>query len=47
MNDKLMDVCDENNNIIGQGMKSHILRNGLWHRTARVFVYNSQGEILM
>ena len=42
-----MDICDENNNIIGQGMKSEILRKGLWHRTARVFIYNSSGEILI
>lgn len=47
MADELMDVCDENNNIIGQGMKSEILRKGLWHRTARVFIYNSAGEILI
>ena len=47
MADELMDVCDENNNIIGQGMKSEILRRGLWHRTARVFIYNSLGEILL
>lgn len=42
-----MDVCDENNNIVGQGMKSEILRKGLWHRTARVFVCNSQGGVLL
>jgi isopentenyldiphosphate isomerase len=47
MADELMDVCDENNNIVGRSMKSEILRRGLWHRTARVFVYNSKGEILI
>lgn len=47
MADELMDICDENNNIIGRGMKSEILRKGLWHRTARVFIYNSSGEILL
>jgi isopentenyldiphosphate isomerase len=47
MADELMDICDENNNVVGQGMKSHILKNGLWHRTARVFIYNSAGEILI
>jgi len=47
MEDELMDVCDENNNIVGQKMKSLILSKGLWHRTARLFVYNPNGEILI
>lgn len=47
MADELIDICDENNNIIGQGMKSEALANELWHRTARVFVYDSDGKILI
>ncbi|MCU0652710.1 MAG: NUDIX domain-containing protein [Candidatus Pacebacteria bacterium] len=47
MNDELMDICDGNNDVVGQGMKSEILRRGLWHRTARLYPYNSKSEILM
>ncbi len=46
MADELIDICDENNNVIGQAMKSKVLSSGLWHRTARVLVYDSRGRIL-
>lgn len=47
MADEMIDICDENNNIVGQGMKSGVLARGLWHRTARVFIYDSAGRILL
>lgn len=46
MADELIDICDEDNNIVGQAMKSKALAEGLWHRTARVLVYDSRGRLL-
>jgi len=45
--DELIDVCDEDDNVVGQAMKSHVLANGLWHRVARVLIFNSKGEIFL
>lgn len=47
MADELIDICDENNNIVGRGMKSEALAKGMWHRTARIFIYTPKGEILI
>jgi isopentenyldiphosphate isomerase len=48
MADELIDIVDENNNLIGvQKMKSEAHRDGLWHRTAHLWLYNSKGEILL
>ncbi len=48
MADELIDIVDENNTLLGiQKMKSAAHRDGLWHRTAHVWIYNSRGEILL
>lgn len=48
MADELIDICDENNNLAGiQKMKSEAHRDGLWHRAAHIWIYNSKGEILL
>jgi isopentenyldiphosphate isomerase len=48
MANELIDICDENNNFINiQRMKSGAHRDGLWHRAIHVWIYNSQGEILL
>ncbi len=48
MADELIDICDENNNLLGiQKMKSEAHREGLWHRAAHIWAYNSRGEILL
>lgn len=48
MGDELVDICDENNNLTGiQKLKSEAHRNGLWHRAAHIWIYNSKGEILL
>ena len=48
MADELIDICDEDNNLTGeQRMKSEAHREGLWHRTAHVWVYNLNGELLL
>ena len=48
MADELIDICDENNNLLGiRKMKSEAHRDGLWHRAAHIWIYNSKGEILL
>lgn len=48
MADELIDICDKNNNLLGiQKMKSEAHKEGLWHRAAHVWVYNSKGEVLL
>lgn len=48
MADELIDICDENNNLLGiRKTKSEAHRDGLWHRAAHVWAYNSKGEILL
>lgn len=43
--DELIDIFDENDNLVGQAMKSEAWAKGLWHRGARVLIYNKKGEI--
>jgi len=48
MADELIDICDETNKLLGiQKMKSEAHKNGLWHRSSHVWIYNSSGEILL
>jgi isopentenyldiphosphate isomerase len=49
MTDELVDMCDENNNLIGlrKLLKSEAHKNGLWHRAAHIWIYNSKGELLL
>ncbi|MFH0856414.1 MAG: NUDIX domain-containing protein [bacterium] len=48
MADELIDIFDEKNKPLGiQKMKSEAHRDGLWHRTSHVWIYNSRGEIFL
>ncbi len=48
MADELIDIYDENNKSLGVSkMKSEAHRNGLWHRAAHIWIYNSNKEILL
>jgi len=48
MADELIDICDKNNNLLNiQKMKSEAHKNGLWHRGSHIWIYNSNGEILL
>ena len=48
MADELIDICDKNNNHINiQKMKSEAHKDGLWHRASHIWIYNSNGEILL
>ena len=45
MADELVDVVDENDEVIGQEMKSECHRKGIWHRVAGVLLFSSEGKI--
>lgn len=48
MPDELIDICDDSNNLIGiRKLKSEAHRDGSWHRAAHIWIYNSQGEVLL
>ncbi len=47
MTDELIDVVDEQDNVIGESMKSESHANGLWHRASTVFVFNDKNELLL
>lgn len=48
MSDELIDICDSNNNLTGEKkMKSVAHKEWLWHRTVHIWIYNSNGEILL
>ena len=48
MADELIDICDESNSLTGfQKMKSEAHRKGLWHRAAHIWIYSSDGKILL
>lgn len=48
MTDELIDICDENNDLLNiQKKRSEAHRNGLWHRTSHIWIYNSKKEILL
>jgi isopentenyldiphosphate isomerase len=48
MSDELVDLCDEDNNLTGEKIsKNEAHAQGLWHRVAHVWIYNSQGEVML
>ncbi|MFH0780306.1 MAG: NUDIX domain-containing protein [Parcubacteria group bacterium] len=48
MPDELIDIFNESNEFIGmKKMKSEAHRDGLRHRAAHIWIYNSKGEILL
>jgi len=47
MPDELFDVIDENDQVIGQEMRSVVHQRGLWHRGAHVLLFTSDGKLLV
>ncbi len=48
MADEIVDVYNEDNEPLGiRKMKSEAHKSGLWHRASHIWVYNSDGEILL
>lgn len=44
---ELFDVCDADDRVIGQAPRGEVHARGLLHRAVHIFVFNSQGELLL
>ena len=44
---ELFDVCDENDQVIGQATRAEVHSHGLVHRAVHIWVWNSQKQLLM
>ena len=44
---ELIDVVDENNIVVGQEMRDVVHSKGLFHRAVNIFIFNSNGQILL
>lgn len=44
---ELFDVCDAEDNVIGQAPRGEVHARGLLHRAVHIFVFNSRGEFLV
>ena len=44
---ELLEIVDESNRVIGIRERSEIHRQGLWHRSVHIFIFNSRGEIYL
>ncbi len=47
MPEEIFDVCDERDNVIGQTPRSEVHARNLLHRAVHIWVYNSQGELMI
>lgn len=47
MSEEIFDVCDETDRVIRQAPRSVVHANRWLHRSVHVFVFNSQGELLL
>ncbi|MFA6100312.1 MAG: NUDIX domain-containing protein [Patescibacteria group bacterium] len=48
MSDELIDIFDDKNEPTGiQKMKHEAHRDGSWHRSSHIWIYNSKGEVLL
>eukprot|EP00035_Acanthoeca_spectabilis_P026309 m.462163 g.462163 ORF g.462163 m.462163 type:complete len:227 (+) comp22534_c0_seq1:67-747(+) len=45
--DETFDVCDTENNVIGQAPRAKVHAEGLWHRSVQTIVLNRHGQMLM
>jgi isopentenyl-diphosphate delta-isomerase type 1 len=42
-----LEIVDESNRVIGVRERAEIHRQGLWHRSVHIFIFNSRGEIYL
>jgi isopentenyl-diphosphate delta-isomerase len=47
VSEEIFDVCNERDEVIGQGARADIHRFGLRHRAVHVLVFNSRGEVFL
>ncbi len=45
--DEIFDVCDANDNVIGQAARSEVHAQGLLHRAVHMWVFRSDGRLLL
>ena len=44
---ELLEIVDENNLVTGIRNRAEIHRQGIWHRSVHIFIFNSRGEIYL
>ena len=44
---EIFDIIDEHDNVIGQASREEAHKKGMLHRIVDIFVFNSQGELLL
>ncbi len=47
MPEEQFDICDENDNVIGQAARSVVHAENLLHRAVHIWVFNSRGELMI
>jgi isopentenyl-diphosphate delta-isomerase type 1 len=47
MSDELFETFDAEGNVVGIAPRSRVHREGLWHRAANVFLFRSDGRLLI
>jgi len=47
MPDELFDIVNEQDQVIGQEMRSIVHQNGLWHRGVHVLLFSGDGKLLV
>lgn len=47
MSEEILYLVDSSDNVIGEAPRDQCHNQGLWHRRATVFVFNSAGELLL
>ena len=44
---EMLEIVDEDNRVIGVRDRAEIHRQGLWHRSVHIFIFNSRGELYL
>ena len=47
MPEEIFDVVDVDDNVIGQATRSEVHAQNLLHRAANIFVFNTNGQLLL
>jgi 16S rRNA (adenine1518-N6/adenine1519-N6)-dimethyltransferase len=47
MPEEIFDLCDGDDNVIGQAPRSFVHAKGLFHRAVHIWLWNSRGELLI
>lgn len=47
MSEEIFDICDESDHVVGQLPRSQVHARNLLHRAVHIWVWNSEGELLL